>query len=154
MSTFVYHCVQRKEPVTLQCEFCEYETSRKIDLKRHTKSHSYTFEKNTCKCNQCDFTGNNAWTLQIHNGKAHSESIECGLCDFVAKDLDVLNLHLKTCEIYECNQCEHVSKKISSIKNHVKGNTDCNSSTVHHVKIDRHNDEEADSNEYKQDELF
>ena len=148
------HYEKTKEPVTFQCEFCEYETKRKIDLKRHTKSHSYTFEKDKCKCNQCDFTGNNAWTLQIHNGKSHNESIECGLCDFVAKDLDMLNLHLKTCEIYECNQCEHVSKKISSIKNHVKGNNDCISSSVHHVKIDRHNDEEADSKEYRQDELF
>ena len=54
--------------------------------------------------------GKNAWTLQIHNGKAHSQSIDCGLCDFPAKDLETLNLHLKTFKMYECDQCEHVAK--------------------------------------------
>ena len=24
------------------------------------------------KCDECDFTGNNAWTVQIHNGKVNN----------------------------------------------------------------------------------
>ena len=138
------HPVPNEETINFQCEVCDFKASRKIELKRHAKSHSYKFENNTMKCIECDFKGKNAWTLQIHNGKAHGPDLECGLCDFPSKDLETLNLHLKTCEIYECNKCEHVAKKISSIKNHVNNSKDCNSSTVHHVKIDRNNDEIAD----------
>ena len=148
------HPVEIKETISFHCELCDYETSKKIELKRHTKSHSYTFENNACKCNECDFTGKNAWTLQSHNGKVHSKNFKCGLCDFPAKDLETLNLHLITCEIYECNKCEHVAKKISSIKKHMHISKDCNSSTIHHVKIDRNDNEEADNKEYEQIELF
>ena len=91
------HPVETQETISFHCELCGYETSKKIELKRNTKSHSYTFENNTCKCNECDFTGKNAWTLQSHNGKVHSKNFKCGLCDFLAKDL---NLHLITCVIY------------------------------------------------------
>ena len=106
------------------------------------------------ECTECDFKGNNGWTLQIHNGKAHGSTLECGLCEFQAKDLETQNLHLKTCEIYECDQCEHVAKKLSSIKNHLSNNSDCLSSNVHHVKLDRNDDEEADCKEYEQKDLF
>ena len=52
--------------------------------------------------------------------KGSNKSIECGLCYFQTQDLETLNLHLKTCEIYECNECEIVSKEISGIKKHLK----------------------------------
>ena len=64
-------------------------------------------------------------------------------------------MHLKTCEIYECNDCEHVAKTISSIKKHIQNNKkDCYETTIHHVKLDRENDEEAVDKEYEQEELF
>ena len=126
--------MKRKHPVetvTFNCDVCEYETKSKIELKRHTKSHSYTFSDNRVKCNECDFVGNNAWTLQIHNGKSHSQNIDCGLCDFPAKDIETLNMHLKTCEIYECANCEHVTKSISSIKKHMHMNKrECQDSSM------------------------
>ena len=61
---------------------------------------------------------------------------------------------MKTCEIYECNECEFVVKQISGIKKHIKNNNDCRDSLLHHVKIDRANDEEAAAQEYQQSELF
>ena len=84
-------------------------------MKTHNKAHSYTIEKEICKCNACDFIGNNAQSLQIHNGKAHMEKNECGLCDCKTKDLETLILHLKTWEIYKCNQCEFVANQLSGI---------------------------------------
>ena len=45
------HPVENKETMTFQRDICKYETKRKIELKHHTKSHSYTFENNKCKCN-------------------------------------------------------------------------------------------------------
>ena len=92
--------------------------------------------------------------MQIHNGKAHMEKIECGLCDCKTKNLETLNMHLKTCEIYECNQCEFVATQLSGIKKHMKESHECSLSTVHHVKIDRNNDEEAAYTEYEQSELW
>ena len=117
------------------------------------RGHTYTEENDMWKCNDCDFKGKNVWTLQIHNGMHHSKPVECGLCDFQAKDFDNLNLHIKTCEIYECNECEHVSNNISSIKKHMKSNNDCSIGTIHHVKISRYSDNEADQKEYEQHEL-
>ena len=148
--------MKRKHPVEteiFQCDVCDFETKKKIELKRHIKSHSYKYDDGKMKCNECDFIGQNAWTLQIHIGKEHNQPIDCGLCDFPAKDLETLNLHLKTCEIYECNNCEHVSKSISSIKKHIHNKQECKETTIHHVKIARNNDEEADATEYEQSEL-
>ena len=144
----------KNDKVELQCEVCEYVTSSKLILKRHMKTHSYTFEGTMCKCIECDFTGNNAWSIQIHNGKAHTKSIECGLCDLQTQDLETLNLHLKTCEIYECNECECVAKQISGIKKHIKNNNGCRDASIHHVKMDRDNSEETAAKEYQQCDLF
>ena len=36
----------------------------------------------------------------------------------------------------------------------MKNSNDCNTSTVHHVKVDRNDDEKADCKEYEQEELF
>ena len=148
------HTVKKKEVISYQCEVCEFKTISKISLKTHNKSHSYTIEKEKCKCNTCDFIGNNAWSLQIHNGKIHMENLECGLCDCKTKDFETLNLHLKTCEIYECNKCEFVANQLSGIRKHMRESNDCSLSTFHHIKIDRNNDEEAAFTEYEQSELF
>ena len=40
--------------------------------------------------------------------KHHNKQIECGLCEYQAKDLDGLNIHLKTCKTYEFTECEYV----------------------------------------------
>ena len=68
------HPVPIEETMNFQCEVCDFKASRKIDLKHHAISYSYKFENNTMKCIECDFKGKNAWTLQIHNGKAHSQT--------------------------------------------------------------------------------
>ena len=43
---------------------------------------------------------------------------------------------------------------MSSIKKHIHTSKECNTSTVHHVKIYRNYDGEADEKEYEQAELF
>ena len=85
----------------------------------------------------CDSTGINAWTMQIHYGKSHSINFECGLCDFKAKNLENLQIHVKTCEIYECENCEFVSKQLSGIKKQMReDNKECGSSSIFHIKTD------------------
>ena len=67
------------------------------------REHTYTGENDMWKCNDCDFKGKNVWTLQIHNGMSHSKPVECGLCDFQAKDFDNQNLHIKSMNAMNVN---------------------------------------------------
>ena len=32
--------------------------------------------------------------MAVHVAKEHGENFECGLCDYVAKDLEALEMHL------------------------------------------------------------
>ena len=68
----------------------------------------------------CDFLGENRDTMEVHIGKKHTDTFECGLCKFAAGNVDNLELHLATCEIYECHECEIKEKSLSSIKNYVE----------------------------------
>ena len=43
------------------------------------KTHSY--KRLYHKCEDCDFCGTNAMSMEVHLGKANSESFECGLCE-------------------------------------------------------------------------
>ena len=42
------------------------------------------------KCEECEFCGESELTIEVHLGKNHGEIFECGLCGFVAKDLENL----------------------------------------------------------------
>ena len=119
-------------------------------------SHTYTYiDNDECKCEECEFKGTNEWTMQLHHGKIHNKSIECGLCQYKAKDLENLNLHLKTCETYQCDVCENVTQTITGMKNHIKENHEkCGLSNIFHIKLDRMDDNEAKYKEYKQSEIF
>jgi hypothetical protein len=64
------------------------------------KTHSY--KSALFKCEECEFFGTNHLTMEVHLGKEHSANFECGLCEVEAKDLENLEMHLFTCEIYEC----------------------------------------------------
>ena len=57
-------------------------------MKDHLKTQSY--KKMIFKCEECDFFGPNEMSMEVHTGKAHAESVECGLCEFKAKSLDNL----------------------------------------------------------------
>ena len=47
--------------------------------KKNINSHSYKLAK--FKCDDCDFVGESELTMEVHIGKHHSETYECGLCD-------------------------------------------------------------------------
>ena len=149
--------IKRKhtEKFPIQCERCDKELKNEHEMKNHIITHTYKYENSELKCEECGFTGKNDWSMQIHHGKCHSKNIECGLCEFIAKDNECLEMHLKTCETYECKHCEYVAKTISDMKRHIAAKkNECGSSCIFHVKIDRNNDNAADWKEYKQTELF
>ena len=71
-------------------------------MKKHLKTHSFRYVQ--YKCNFCNYYAEDDIGIAVHVGKDHGENFECGLCEFVAKDLEALEIHLCTCEIYKCEK--------------------------------------------------
>ena len=89
------------------------------ELKNHIISHSYKAAGDLqFKCDECDFWGPNAQTMVMHFRRNHSENISCGLCDFEAKDIETLDIHTLTYEIFICNRvyCGKYYKTVSVTK--------------------------------------
>ena len=153
------HSERNKDSFLVACEKFDVKLQSKRELNLHMKTHTYKDNYtgkvfNGFKCETCDFTEQDGWSMQIHHGKCHSKLFECGLCDFETNTLENLELHLKTCETYECEECEFVSKTISGIKIHISESKKCASSNICHIKIDRNNEELAKCTEYKPSDLF
>ena len=98
------HTKYDENKTSFQCENCGKEFSSACDLKDHMISHS--FQKLQFKCDECDFWGPNKQTMKMHIKRNHSEIITCGMCDFEAKDIEILDTHTFTCEMYKCNDME------------------------------------------------
>ena len=136
------------------CDLCETELDDYREMKMHMRLHS--FKKVEYKCEECDFCCGNKPSMEVHVGRAHSESFECGLCEFVAGDLDKLETHLFTCEIYECPDCEIRYNTLAEVKfhvceEHVKGQTFIQ---IIHAKQNRKNNEEIDCTKHYNHILF
>ena len=88
------HTLPENESFPINCEICNDTLKDKSDAKDHVRIHSYKTATN--KGSDCDFVGENEYTMNVHVGKHHLEILECGLCDHTAKTLDDLELHLFT----------------------------------------------------------
>ena len=86
--------------------------------------------------------GENKYTMEVHIGKYHAVDFECALCEFKAKSLDELELHMFTCEVYMCETCEIRVKTLKAIKTHIADDRKAKNGNFTHLKMDR-----ADSNE-------
>ena len=105
-------------------------------------------------CDECDYFALNYWTVCIHRGKEH-DKFTWRLCDFKATDIESLELHLTTCEIYSCKECDYYTRQISEMKKHEKENRGkCDQKCTWHIKLDRNNQEEANMNLYENSDLF
>ena len=134
------------------CDLCESVLENESELKSHMKVHSYSEMK--FKCEDCDFWGENELTMEVHTGKYHSEIIECGLCEFKATDLEILNTHISTCEIYECNSCWERVRNIHDLKKHILEKHKGTPVDIVHGKIHRKDNEKIDISEHKSSMLF
>ena len=105
------------------------------------KTHS--FKRVEYKCEECDFGGENELTMEVHVGRKHCETFDFGLCDFVARNLESLDIHLNTYEIYECDPCYEKLKTLADLKKHkLNGHEEGGSLMITYAKIDRNNSEE------------
>ena len=134
------------------CELCDVKVNDEKELKLHMKTHSY--RESNFQCEDCDFCGPNEFTMEVHAGRKHSTVSECGLCDYKAKNVEDLETHISTCEIYECDLCYFRVTKISEMKSHMEAKHEHSNARIWHVKIDRNNDELMDRSEHWKLELF
>ena len=116
------------------------------DMKTHMKTHSY--KRADYQCIDCDFCGDTTRTMNVHLGKHHLETYKFGLCDCDFKNLDDLELHLFTWEMYEFfeTNCDFSVKTISEIKQHIRGRNEAG--TFIHLKMSRINAKTVDSKGY------
>ena len=112
------HILPEHDSFPINCEICYDTLKDKSDAKDHVRIHSY--KTATYKCSDCDFVGENEYTMNVHVGKHHLEILECGLCDHTAKTLDDLELHLFTCETFQCLNCGEKEKTLDSMKTHIR----------------------------------
>ena len=60
------------------------------------------------------------------------------MCENDFANLETLEMHLKTCEIYKCRYCQKRETSISAIKEHFKEHTYIDhSGMLDHIKISR-----------------
>ena len=106
------------------------------------------------KCDECDFWGPNITTMEMHFLKLHSETLVCGLCDYEAKDVEVLDTHTFTCEMFKCSRCKQKFKTLQDIKNHVNKDHEGNHLPIFHYYCTRGNQEFFEEKFHLSKELF
>ena len=133
------------------CHLCDKQCKSSLDLKKHLITHTY--KQATYKCDECDFVGQNEVTMEVHNGKHHSEKFECGLCDSEMKNLESLETHLNTCESFRCYRCLGRYKTLKEVKNHFPEVHKKEHGLIDHLKIDRNDCNEVTETEYCSDKI-
>jgi hypothetical protein len=125
-------------------------------MKQHMRTHSYKFVQ--FQCEFCEFIGGEEIDMEVHTAKLHGEKIECGLCEYEAKDIGTLEIHLATCEYYECAVCGEKIWQFTDIKEHILANhkilSRYDSNGVKHIKQSRENAELYDKKFHKFFSLF
>ena len=116
------------------------------------KTHSFKYLE--YQCAECEFSGENEYTMEVHLGKTHSDVFECGLCDFEAKEKSMLEMHIFSCQIYVCNECDDRSQNLTDLKKHKEKEHTRLNINVTHVKQNRINQDEMDSINYSYNNLF
>ena len=147
-------------PYPKKCEVCEKDVKSKKEMKIHMKTHSYI--RPHFKCEECDFICERELTMEVHIGKVHDESFECGLCSFTANSEENLAMHLITCEIYICagcdkrELCEKRFKTISELKTHYTSDKILfkEFDKVIHAKVGRIYDSEVKETKYFKEDFF
>jgi hypothetical protein len=144
---------RRKKHGSTTCELCDNIFDSVRELKIHTYTHSFTNINNSKQtCKNCKLETKTVESMEIHLGKCRIENFECGLCDKKFQDLDKLDLHLFTCEIYECGECYIRDTNLSNIKKHIQ-DTHENSTKMLYLKMDRNESGEVSSKFYSLSEV-
>ena len=106
-----------------RCESCEYQTTRRGNLVRHTqKMH----EGNKYHCVTCDFQTTSSGSLRIHNQSKHGEKrkgrrYKCDMCNYQTTDRKNMRRHKQSKhegKKYNCDSCDHQATYIGNLTRH------------------------------------
>ena len=147
------HTNLKADKYPVECDFCEFNAKSESEMKFHLKN-VHTAADSNFKCVDCDFCAYNQISIQVHQGREHEDGFTCGLCDFKADSLEMLNLHLKTCESYECNSCNLRVYTISDIRDHIKDKHESDYVFITHGKLDRKDENYVKETSYEKDKLL
>ena len=116
----VIHGINVGEDKEFKCEYCEYVTKSKINLKNHVQY------KHKCKKHVCETCGKKfkmPKDLKDHLVRAHSnETHVCDVCAKVFNNIISLNKHQKTHDEakYFCEECGKAFNQKNLLSNHKK----------------------------------
>ena len=126
---------------SFKCEICDDKYIKEEYLKDHMITHSYyKSEFLKFKCDECDFWGPNAHTMKMHYFRLHCENVSCGSCNLEVKDVEELDIHTTTCEIFKCKWCDKSYNNFSDIKSHAKTEHNGKSSCYQYNRMRIHKD--------------
>ena len=82
--------------------------------------------------------------MNVHTSKMHGDIPECGLCDYKAKNLEDIDIHLQTCEYFKCVVCSEKLKQFTRTKDPFltkHKDVNANKPGVNNIKPSRENSE-------------
>ena len=135
------------------CDICDkaFDYYREIKIHRYTHSYDSTLFVQEQVFKKCEFKFQIAESMEVHLGKCGPD-LFCGFCETNFDDLEMLDMHLKTCEIYECSVCSERFLILSEMKKHMHENHEsCNK--IYHLKIDRKYPNEVNVKKYSLSQL-
>ena len=93
--------------------------------------------------------------MEVHIGMHHSEKLGCGLCDLEVSNLENLELHLTTCEMYQCYTCDKRFKtnQVRDLKKHIVDEHKRTNGIIEHLKMDRNDCSEVSVTEYRSENI-
>ena len=104
------------------------------------------------------------WSLWLYGlwrnwyaAKFHGDQHVCGLCDYEAKDLEQLEIHLSTCECYQCIVCDEKLWQFIKIKEHFEtkhSEFDNKKNGIKNIKPSRENSDIYDQKFHSLHSLF
>ena len=135
------------------CSLCEKDLESSKEYKIHMKTHSY--RQIQYQCTMCNFSEYSEIGIEVHVGREHGDNFECGLCEYIAEDLENLDLHLLTCEVYKCNKCGNIFKNLQDLKQHfLTEHENEKHKTTTHMKQSREDRHSFDTRGYSFEDLF
>ena len=156
------HTKYTKDNRPNKCEVCDAHFMRYLGKPMYDESvekailaHSYKCSSYLkYKCDECEFWGKNILSMKVHVQKHHEEKTTCGLCDYVADDIETLETHQFTCEIFKCFNCHKKFTNLAALKKHVSEDHEEKSTWIAHSKKDRKNSDYYKSDDHKFKDLF
>ena len=154
---FTEHCknntatnvLKSAKPTNFQCNHCDYKTTAKDYLRKHTNA---IHEGVTYPCDKCDYRATQTGSLMQHKQSVHEKiRYACDSCDYQAARQYRLQCHILEKHEgmkYSCNQCDYVATTKGRLNNHKKGIHDgisyscnqCDFRNVRESELKRHQD--------------